>query len=537
MGVQRLGLSNPSTNTDTLIYTADYPFLASVIATNMTTSTSLIDVWVAPSGTTQTSQYTYYAYQTDVPPSNTLETHKFALNIGDRVYVRATQNTSFNISGLRQVDIQLATGVTSMQTTAPSNPINGQVWVDSDGVAGTNISSLAGYTNQASSSTQVPYTVKGASGQTANLQEWQDSTGTVQAKVDSTGQLYSNQSPVITTNNFYSAGKNKIINGDFGIWQRATSIASATAGAYTTVDRFKFWPTGGTTDAVSRQSFTPGATGITGYEPQYFIRNIIVAGGAGSTGTMVQHVEDVRTFANQTFTFSFWAKADSTKLIAAEIQQQFGTGGSSAVSVPLGLKTIGTTWQRYSFTGTLPSILGKTIGPDSFLEVTIWMEADTGSYNVRSSSIGHQSGTFDFWGVQLEAGTVATNFVTATGNPQAELAACQRYFQKIGNGGGAYYMYTVATVEGTTTLWGPVPLPVTMRTTPSMSATSSGNTFTILGYGNVSSSSIYLDAAQSAPNCIVMGSNTLSGMTLYQSRYIRNLNDSSGTYISLSAEL
>jgi hypothetical protein len=70
-----------------------------------------------------------------------------------------------------------------------------------------------------------------------------------------------------------------------------------------------------------------------------------------------------------------------------------------------------------------------------------------------------------------------------------------------------------------------------------MSATSSGNTFTFLGYGNVAASFIYLDTAQSSQSSICMGSNTISGLTANQSRYIRNLNDSSGTYISLSAEL
>ena len=334
----------------------------------------------------------------------------------------------------------------------------------------------------------------------------------------------------------FVAGKNKIINGDFGIWQRATSIASATAGAYTTVDRFKFWPTGGTTDAVSRQSFTPGATGITGYEPQYFIRNVIVAGGAGSTGTMVQHVEDVRTLANQTFTFSFWAKADSTKLIAAEIQQQFGTGGSSAVTTPLGLKTIGTTWQRYSFTGILPSVLGKTIGTDSYLEVTIWMEADTGSYSVRSSNIGHQSGTFDFWGVQLEAGSIATPFTTHTGSIEGELAACQRYYTRFS--ADATYSYLGG--------WGPAwngsqvdvlfHLPVQMRTyvssidtsglgcTDNVSASYTGGTFTLSATG------------YSKHTIGVRYTHTSAVFTTYRMYTIYPINNSSG-YIGFSAEL
>jgi hypothetical protein len=39
--------------------------------------------------------------------------------------------------------------------------------------------------------------------------------------------------------------------------------------------------------------------------------------------------------------------------------------------------------------------------------------------------------TIDFWGIQVEAGSTATAFQTATGTIQGELAACQRYYYRI----------------------------------------------------------------------------------------------------------
>jgi len=75
--------------------------------------------------------------------------------------------------------------------------------------------------------------------------------------------------------------------------------------------------------------------------------------------------------------------------------------------------------------------------------------------------------TFDVWGVQVEAGSTATTFQTATGTVQGELAACQRYYWRstatgnysvIGAGGG--------NATGTTTARLFIANPVNMRTTP-----------------------------------------------------------------------
>jgi hypothetical protein len=135
MGLMRLGVSNPSANTDVAIYTATGPFLASIIATNKSASvTSNVRMWIVPSGATLTSQYAYLAFDQDIVPQNSLETHRFALNQNDVVYVRAdTADMSFMINGLKQVDIALAAGVTSYSNTPPLDVMDGMIWVDKDG--------------------------------------------------------------------------------------------------------------------------------------------------------------------------------------------------------------------------------------------------------------------------------------------------------------------------------------------------------------------------------------------------------------------
>jgi hypothetical protein len=241
----------------------------------------------------------------------------------------------------------------------------------------------------------------------------------------------------------FAAGKNKIINGAFDIWQRGTT--TSTNAAYI-CDRFKTGFTGtGTTQTMERQSFTPGTAPVAGYEATYFVRNIVVGGtGTSSLVVMQQPVEDVRTFAGQTVTLSFYAKATSgTPSIGLDLFQEFGSGGSSTVSNGGTKVAITTSWARYSATIALASISGKTIGTSSLLGVRFWFSSGS-DYNSLNGTLGLQSNTFDIWGVQLEAGSVATAFQTATGTLQGELAACQRYYWRTTATG------TIALGSGTT---------------------------------------------------------------------------------------
>lgn len=227
---------------------------------------------------------------------------------------------------------------------------------------------------------------------------------------------------------FGQAGKNKYLNGDFTINQRAfTSVANPSAGLYT-FDRWKVESVDGTS-TYSAQTFTAGAAPVAGYEATNYFR--IVTTGQTLTSAQTQFaqlIENVRNLAGNSATVSFWAKANTgTPKIALEFRQNFGSGGSATVSTPVGAVTIGTTWQRYSLTATVPSISGKTLGANSFLSNTFFVSAGS-DFNTRASSIGIQSNTFDIWGFQIEYGSKATPFQTATGTIQGELAACQRYY-------------------------------------------------------------------------------------------------------------
>ena len=118
-----------------------------------------------------------------------------------------------------------------------------------------------------------------------------------------------------------------------------------------------------------------------------------------------QRIEDVRTLANQTATFSIWIKADAAVSMTLVLAQVFGSGGSGTVNTTLGTASVTTSWQRFTFTVTVPSISGKTIGTGSYLQVGADLPTSSGTLRV---------GSYDFWGAQLEAGTFPTSYIPTT---------------------------------------------------------------------------------------------------------------------------
>jgi hypothetical protein len=220
--------------------------------------------------------------------------------------------------------------------------------------------------------------------------------------------------------------RNKIINGNFDIWQRGTSFTASEYGA----DRWINVRVN-STSTMSRQAFTLGQTAVPN-EPTHFCRMVVgsITGSANAVN-LTQRIEDVRTFAGKTVTASFWCKADTTRQIAFDLAQHFGSGGSfSSQVVGIGTTkvTVTSSWQKITITANMPSLLGKTIGTnnDNFVAFRIWFDAGS-SFNAETNSLGHQSGTFDIAQVQLEEGSFATPFEQRPIG--TELALCQRYYQ------------------------------------------------------------------------------------------------------------
>ena len=102
MAISRLATSNPSSNTDILLYTGSRTILTSVIATNKSADPATIRVWVVPlDQDAVAANHVFISYNSAVAGNDSLETFRFPVVAGDKVYVRAsTGDISFMLSGI-----------------------------------------------------------------------------------------------------------------------------------------------------------------------------------------------------------------------------------------------------------------------------------------------------------------------------------------------------------------------------------------------------------------------------------------------------
>jgi hypothetical protein len=320
----------------------------------------------------------------------------------------------------------------------------------------------------------------------------------------------------------FVAGKNKIINGDFGVWQRGTTFNSVASSNVFSSDRFFSNRDGtGATINVTQQTFTPGTAPVAGYEGTYYYQFAQTVAGTGQTynNILCQSIEDVRTFAGQTVTISFWAKADTTRNLNINLFQYFGTSGSGYVYPSNTTVSVTASWQRFTFTLAMPSVAGKTIGAGSYIQLALQSQSNNATQ------------TWNIWGVQLEAGSVATPFTTATGTIQGELAACQRYYFRATAGTTNGYLGN-GFASGTSTTTMQVPFPVTMRIVPTSLDYSNLRVIDqVAGYtgGTYILSS---DVSQTMGATYLSGT---SGMTQYRPLYLTGT--TAAGYIGFSAEL
>jgi hypothetical protein len=255
--------------------------------------------------------------------------------------------------------------------------------------------------------------------------------------------------------------RNKLHNARFNIQQRGQGSWSAD-NSYT-ADRWKLAFVGGTASISLFGLADADRVGI-GDESAENGLSFVFAGGSssGNFTEILQYIEDVRRLSGKTVTASFYAKALSgTPGVVVQAVNSYGTGGSpSANDFATGVTlTLSTVWQRYTATFTMPSASGKTFGTngDSSTIFTILPSAV-------GTPIGAQSNNIFLWGIQLEVGSVATALEQI--DPGDDFRRCQRFYQT-----GNYQL--ISSVTSVITVGYNAPLPVTMRSIPTIVATPS----------------------------------------------------------------
>ena len=216
--------------------------------------------------------------------------------------------------------------------------------------------------------------------------------------------------------------RNKIINGDFDIWQRGITLSAVNLG-YSADRWLSAWDGSGGTRTISKQLFPVGSVEAAS-ATSFLTWSQSVAGTGAAYNVLSQRIEDVSTLQGKRVTVTFYAKSDgpTITLPAITLRQRFGTGGSPSAVVDTSVATsvaVNTNFARYSYSVTLPSILGKAKGTDgnSALELQFLLPLNS----TFVFSLAHVS--------LVEGDATAEADPFSSRHIQQELALCQRYYE------------------------------------------------------------------------------------------------------------
>ena len=205
------------------------------------------------------------------------------------------------------------------------------------------------------------------------------------------------------------AFRNKIINGNFDIWQRGTSFNNTLGAASYASDRWRCGSTGATS------SFS-----ISTDVPLGFRSSINCSDGGASFGFTQQRIESSNSYnlVNKTITLSFWVKTNTPSDVRAVLS--FANAVNDFTTVTdittrnVSSQVTSGAWSFVTTSFTVPA------SGSNGLQISLYFNWGTA---------GGKSALFT--GVQLEEGTIATPFEQRPIG--TELSLCERYYQIIGS--------------------------------------------------------------------------------------------------------
>ncbi|WP_316859927.1 hypothetical protein [uncultured Cohaesibacter sp.] len=257
--------------------------------------------------------------------------------------------------------------------------------------------------------------------------------------------------------------ENYLINGDFVVAQRGTSFTIAASGSAYILDR---WLVTNDTDqsvTVDQSEVTLGQTDIPG-NPRYKVQLTFATAPTSGTIRVEQRVEGVQKLAGKTATArGYFYGPTGAETLAAEVVQNFGTGGSPSSEVTAGATSldVATIYNSSSMARSavfnVPSISGMTYGSNGDDYLALAWELSP-----------RQAGIYEIAHMSLVEGDASSE--TDTFEPRSdgiEILLCQRYYwQGDADDQGLSYLYASASSG----MQGPVAsFQTEMRTEPTAS--------------------------------------------------------------------
>ena len=279
--------------------------------------------------------------------------------------------------------------------------------------------------------------------------------------------------------------KNLIINGAMQVAQRGTSETGVTGSGYHSLDRFQLGDnTAGTFD-ISQASDSPNYL----FEYCYHL-DVQTADTSIAAGDIchVRYYVEGKDLAHVGFgesgtryiTLSFWHKHTKTgtycvsfvnsgnnrSYISEYTQNTSNTWEKTEVTVPV--DTSGT-WLTTNEIGLRINFVVAS-GSDWHGTADTWLSSVDFATSNQVNGLDSTSNNFKITGVQLEVGSVATDFEHRSYGE--ELSLCQRYYVETD-----FHVETPYVSGSQQYAHAPVYFPVTMRAAPSSPALTNGNTF------------------------------------------------------------
>jgi len=341
--------------------------------------------------------------------------------------------------------------------------------------------------------------------------------------------------------------RNLIINGAMQVAQRGTS---STTSGYATVDRFAVQYGG--TDEAPTQAQVDVAAGTSpytnGFRKAYKITNGNQTSGAGAADFVRYRIrienQDIAnsgwnyTSSSSSITLSFWVKSSVAQnfyghLLTLEGTQQgypFETGSLTADTWTKITKTIpgnsNLTFANNNTLGLEVSIYGF-LGTDftaSGVTENAWNAWSSSTYTEDQTSTWYttNNATLEITGVQLEVGTVATDFEHRSF--AQELLLCQRYYYRTTPLNLGFF--GVGNVDGSNQSQILITFPTEMRSKPTSVETSgTAAQYALRVSTNATCSSVPAIGNTTTVNAICEFNSTSHGFTSGQAAFGRSLSD------------
>ena len=344
--------------------------------------------------------------------------------------------------------------------------------------------------------------------------------------------------------------RNIIINGDMSIAQRATSTASITGNGYHTIDRMFLGLTSAGTWTQSQDTTVPTGQGFA----KSLKMDCTTADGSLSAGdncilqtrTEGQNLQYLKkgTSSAESLTVSFWVYATKT---GTNICELFDTDNTRQISQAYTISS-SNTWEKktLTFAGDTTGAFGNDNGVS--LTLLFWLAAGSNfssgtlsttwtsntNANRAVGQVNHADSTsnnFYITGVQLEAGTTASDFEFLP--VDVNLARCLRYYLNVDRTSSTSTLLLIGGMESSTASGvGGFVMPVPMRATPTLSFGSGARLFSD-GIGGVT----FSIGENRSTNLVAACNATVSGATAGKAAYIYLSGSATPSNMVLNSEL